>query len=149
MSAPLSTKGRLLVFLAKGREVARLKRNDEARGGHEAEAMEWDDEWRFLCRAFHLVEAGPDEPTPEQISTAARASVVPSHSVQQQRAAALSNSATPASPTGQSAGAITGTVGYACPGGRDAASPVSTQRKVPVSAPARAAAGGAKPGGTR
>lgn len=51
-------------------------------------------------------------------------------------------SATPASPTGQSAGAITGTVGYVCPGGRDAASPVSTLCKDPISAPARTAAGG-------
>jgi hypothetical protein len=51
-------------------------------------------------------------------------------------------SATPPSSTGESAGAITGTVEYACPGGRNAASPVSTKSKDPVSAPARAAAGG-------
>ena len=51
-------------------------------------------------------------------------------------------SATLPSSTGESAGAITGTVEYVCPGGRNAASPVSTKSKDPVSAPARAAAGG-------
>ena len=56
-------------------------------------------------------------------------------------------SATPPSSTGESAGAITGTVEYACPGGRDAASPVSTKSKDPVSAPARAAAGGIESAG--